>query len=234
MSPTVPLVSALLLLSACHARLGLTSTSSPATPPSSTGEPTRSDSRTSNVPASGFDPTSEPTTEPASTGDGPVDGAGPGVSLTMENVYGARRADAEKTLRDSGMRGPIVTEVVTEQWLEPVDFKRACVCSQSPEPRERTTTDRRVVLSYCDPDRLPRPGWRTNPTILTGYTVEEAKRRARHAGYAGRIEVVPMSSFDADCKPATVCRLNPLRWESNGPGLLTLYIARQLTISTPN
>ena len=226
MSPTAPLASVLLLLSACHASLGLTSNSSPAASPGST--------RTSNVPASGVDPTSEPASVPASTGDGPADGAGTGVSLTMEHVYGARRADAEKTLRDAGMRGPIVTEVVTEQWLEPVDFKRANVCSQSPEPGERTTTDRRVVLSYCDPDRMPRPGWHHNPTILTGYTVEEAKRSARRAGYGGRIEVVPMSSFDATCKPATVCRVAPLRWEQNTTSPLTLYIARQLTITTPN
>jgi len=150
----------------------------------------------------------------------------------MEHVYGARRADAENTLRDAGFRGPIVTEVVTEQTLGPVDFARAKVCSQSPEPGEQTTTDRRVVLSYCDPDRPPVS--RLNAPMLSGAPVEEAKRRARRSGFAGRIEVVPMSEFDAGCKPATVCRINPLRWHINAEGTLTLFINRSITITTPN
>jgi hypothetical protein len=164
----------------------------------------------------------------------PAGGPGNGVPIKMEHVYGARRADAENTLRAAGIRGPIVTEVVTEQTLGPVDFARAKVCSQSPEPGEPTTTDRRVVLSYCDPDRLPRPGSRQNPTVLTGYTVEEARRRARRAGYAFRIEVVPMADFDPACRPGTVCRVNVRWWEANVDTTLKLYINRSITITTPN
>lgn len=150
----------------------------------------------------------------------------------MEHVYGVRREEAERTLREAGIRGPIVTEVVTEQWLGPVDFARAKVCSQSPEPGERTTTDRRVVLRYCDPDRGPAS--RQLTTTLSGFPVEEAKRRARRAGYSGRIEVIPMGEFDAACKPAAVCRVSPLRWELNTGGQLTLFINRPITITTPN
>ena len=145
---------------------------------------------------------------------------------------GGKRAEAEEALRDAGIRGPIVTEVVTEQWLGPVDFTRARVCAQSPEPGVQTTTDRRVVLSYCDPDR--RPASRQLTTTLSGYPVEEAKRRARRAGYSGWIEVVPLYEFDPICKPATVCGVSPLRWELNIYSPLTLHINRSITITTPN
>jgi len=154
------------------------------------------------------------------------------VPIKMAHVYGARRADAEKTLREAGFRGRIVTEIVTEQTLGPVDFARADVCSQSPEPGEQTTTDQRIVLGYCDPDRPP-PSRLGAPT-LSGASVEEARRRARSFAFAGRIEVVPLNEFDAGCKPATVCRISPLRWYANGTGVLTLFINKPLTITTPN
>jgi hypothetical protein len=69
---------------------------------------------------------------------------------------------------------------------------------------------------------------------LIGTTVDEATRLAREKGYAGKIEVTPLSEFKAGCKPATVCRVSPRLWELLHGQILTLYINRELTITTPN
>ena len=153
------------------------------------------------------------------------------MPLAMPSAYGLLRADAEKELRGAGIRGPIAHEMLIEQTLGRVDFAHFTVCSQSPEPDERTTTDRRVVLLYCDPDRvLPL----LNTPVLTGRSVEEARRLARREGLAGRIVVTPLNEFDPTCKAATVCRIHPLRWNVYSRGGMTLYINRPITITTPN
>jgi hypothetical protein len=69
---------------------------------------------------------------------------------------------------------------------------------------------------------------------LVGTTVDEATRLAREKGYTGKIEVLPLSEFQAGCKPATVCRVSPRLWELLHGQLLTLYVNRELNITTPN
>lgn len=69
---------------------------------------------------------------------------------------------------------------------------------------------------------------------LIGTTVDEATRLAREKGYTGKIEVIPLSDFKAGCKPAAVCRVSPRLWELLHGQILTLYVNRELTITTPN
>ncbi len=69
-------------------------------------------------------------------------------------------------------------------------------------------------------------------TPLTGYSVEEATRRARAKGFHGSIEIVPLAQFDEACKPATVCAIRPWYWEHNNTEL-TLYINREPTTTPP-
>jgi hypothetical protein len=81
-----------------------------------------------------------------------------------------------------------------------------------------------------EPDRGPTGDTAT----LVGTTVDEATRLAREKGYTGNIDVILLSEFQAGCKPKTVCRVSPRLWEMLGGKMLTLYVNRDLTITTPN
>ena len=69
---------------------------------------------------------------------------------------------------------------------------------------------------------------------LVACTVEEATRRAREKGYAGKIEVLSENEFQAGCQPGTVCRVSPRLFEMLHGRVLTFYINRELTIKTPD
>jgi hypothetical protein len=91
-------------------------------------------------------------------------------------------------------------------------------------------------------DTVPAPEYSQEPSIgptgdtamLVGATVDEATRLAREKGYAGKIDVIPLSEFQAGCKPAAVCRVNPRLWELLQGRVLELYVNRELTIKTPD
>ena len=70
-------------------------------------------------------------------------------------------------------------------------------------------------------------------TILAGFTVEEATRRARATGFDGEIETKQVSDYRADCKLGTVCGVTPLRWQLNIEHTLTLWVNPKLKISSP-
>jgi len=73
-------------------------------------------------------------------------------------------------------------------------------------------------------------------TRLIGYTPEEAIRRAKAAGFTGKIEVTELSAFDATCKSGTVCRFYPTRWELefSDQDVLWLSVNHKVTIATPD
>lgn len=71
-------------------------------------------------------------------------------------------------------------------------------------------------------------------TVLAGYTVDEARARAKAAGHNDRIEVGQLYEYDPTCKDGTVCRADPLRWEIDESSTLTLWINKKVTISTPD
>jgi hypothetical protein len=71
-------------------------------------------------------------------------------------------------------------------------------------------------------------------TVLAGYTVEEARARAKAAGHNDRIEVGQLYEYDPACKDGVVCRADPLRWEIDESSTLTLWINKKVTISTPD
>lgn len=70
-------------------------------------------------------------------------------------------------------------------------------------------------------------------TILAGFTIEEATRRARATGFDGEIEVRHVSEYRSDCKLGTVCGVTPLRWQLNIEHSLTLWVNPKLGISSP-
>lgn len=74
-------------------------------------------------------------------------------------------------------------------------------------------------------------------TVLEGFAPEEAIRRARVAGYVSKIDVVDTQTNVEGCKPNTVCRVDPFRWELDvgedvNPGM-RLIIKRTYNIAAP-
>lgn len=92
--------------------------------------------------------------------------------------------------------------------------------------------------SYGKPEAQRGDGWffefRHRYLILAGYTVEEATRRAKDAGFAGPIHVIPDDNFDARCAAGTVCRIYPRLWQEFPNDQLTLYVNRSVQISSPD
>lgn len=70
-------------------------------------------------------------------------------------------------------------------------------------------------------------------TQLAGYTVDEARARAKQAGHNDRIEVGKLYEYDPACKAGTVCRVDPQRWEIDESSTLTLWVNKNVEISTP-
>lgn len=70
-------------------------------------------------------------------------------------------------------------------------------------------------------------------TQLAGYTVDEARARAKQAGHNDRITVSPLYEYDPKCKDGIVCRVDPLRWEIDESSTLTLWVNKKVEISTP-
>lgn len=71
-------------------------------------------------------------------------------------------------------------------------------------------------------------------TRLVGYSVDEASRRAKSAGWEGKVEVRPLREYDARCKDGMVCTFDPARWEIGEGSTLVLYVNHKMTISTPD
>jgi hypothetical protein len=71
-------------------------------------------------------------------------------------------------------------------------------------------------------------------TRLVGYSIAEATRRARAAGYSGEIKVEELEQFDASCKDGTVCTFIPSRWELDLDDVLYLKVNRKVTIANPD
>jgi beta-lactam-binding protein with PASTA domain len=71
-------------------------------------------------------------------------------------------------------------------------------------------------------------------TRLVGYTPAEATKRAKAAGWEGKVVVHESQEFDASCKDGTVCSFDPARWEIGDGYELTLKVNRKVSITTPD
>jgi hypothetical protein len=105
----------------------------------------------------------------------------------------------------------------------------------APDAADAPEADELPAKQFSDPN-CPRhvvkqncPLW----TAVVGYPVEQAKQRARAAGYTRDIEVRSPQEFDAACKAGTVCSMTPTRWELNDGDILTLWVNHAVTISSP-
>jgi beta-lactam-binding protein with PASTA domain len=146
------------------------------------------------------------------------------MTLTLPDTMGKSKDDAEATLHAAGVR-----DVKIDNDPGSVDFATAKVCSQVPGAGQQMASTLFVAIRFCDNKRAPEK----YTTKLVGLAVEDAKKRAQAAGFTGRIEVVEITN-DPACKIGTVCSVHPERWELNQDHVMTLYVAKQLTISAPD
>jgi hypothetical protein len=100
-----------------------------------------------------------------------------------------------------------------------------------------TDCDASDASAYGPPGAVRGPGYFMHAgrrwTILAGTPVEEATRRARAAGFDGRIEVAHLDAYRADCKADTVCLVTPRLWEVAPGETLRLWVNHTVTISAP-
>jgi hypothetical protein len=93
-------------------------------------------------------------------------------------------------------------------------------------------------LSYGEPGAERGDGYYVRGQqrwlILAGYTPDEAIRRAKSAGYVGRINVTPFTDgYNAQCAAGTVCQVVPQDWQARQDGELDLYVNRSAQITAP-
>ncbi len=169
-------------------------------------------------------PAPAPAPAPATTAaEAPPPPAGePGI-VTLPDTVGKLKADAEAALHAAG-----IADVRTDNDPGTVDFAVDKVCSQVPGGGHETRASLPVVLRYCKgPVHLEDK--RVN---LVGLKIEEAKQRARAAGFTGQIEVI--EAGDVSCSMGTVCAVSPDRWELNQDHAMQLYTPKKLNITTPD
>lgn len=166
------------------------------------------------------------TTRSAQPGtDDRVSGAGTAQTITLPDTMGMTRSEAEAALRAAGVGG----EIRVNDDGNSADPAMAKVCLQSPGGGQQSRTSLGVTLSMCGE---PKP-YVEQRTELVGYSVEEATRRARSAGYTGNVDVRSCTTCGPSCKLDTVCRVSPDRWELNQE-MLILFVARAATITLPD
>ena len=107
--------------------------------------------------------------------------------------------------------------------------------SSSPSSSSTESSNEGATKDVYGPDgRLDK--WAENGrlwTALAGYTVAEARARAKAAGHNDRVVVSQLYEYDPKCKDGTVCRADPMRWEIDESSTLTLWINKKVEISTP-
>ena len=147
-------------------------------------------------------------------------------SITLPDVMGQSKREAEAALRGAGVQG----EIKVDNDPGSVNFAVATVCSQVPGGGRETSSGLFVSLRYCQP--AADNGAANRAIELVGVTIPEATRLAKVAGFEGKIKVDQLDNYDASCKASTVCRVTPINWRSERE--LTLSTNKTTTISVPD
>ena len=148
-----------------------------------------------------------------------------GATITVPDVTGKTRDDAEAALRAAGVRGEIEVADVPPG----VDVATAHVCYQNPGGDQQTSATLQVSIGFgCnEAPRAPE-----HELVLVGVSADEATRRLRAAGFTEEI-VVEAISDDPACKPGTVCRVFPDRFVLEQLHRIELWLPRKIEIAPP-
>ena len=160
---------------------------------------------------------------PSSSSDDRASGASEMHVITIPDVTGMIRVQAEAAMRAAGVRGNLEVDHDDPR----TDYKIAKACAQNPGGDRQTSATLQVSIRYC----MPEVAEVDHTPILVGLSPEEATKRARAAGFTGKIEVGQTSGT---CKVGIVCSVSPDHWELNQEHLMTLWVNKAMTISTPD
>jgi len=153
---------------------------------------------------------------PSSSSADRASGASDGHAVTVPDVRGKTKAEAEAAVSAAGIRGGV--QIGNDQGS--YDPATATVCTQNPGGGQQTSSTLFVAIRFCVADA---PVVDKRPALV-GVSVDEATRRVKDAGFTGTIEVLTLSEYDATCKADTVCMFTPNHWELNQDRRMTLYI----------
>jgi hypothetical protein len=145
--------------------------------------------------------------------------------ITVPDVTGKTRVEAEAALRAAGVRGEIETADVPPG----VDVTVAHVCYQNPGGGEQTSATLQVSIGFgCN----EAPPAHEAELVLVGVSADEATRRLRAAGFTEEIAVEAISD-DPACKPRTVCRVFPDPFVLDQLNRIELWLPREIKIAAP-
>jgi len=172
----------------------------------------------------------------ANTAPAPADGGGlsritvpalPGSArdstmIVMPTLKNMNRAQAEAAVRKAGMKGEIEFE------FNDGPARSTEVCRQSPSEGGQSMAHLSVSITMCTPDVVHEQ------PVLAGLSPAAATAKAKASGFTGKIEVLPLSEYDASCKADTVCRVTPFRWEINQDPSMQLWVNKKVAITVPD
>lgn len=153
------------------------------------------------------------------------DGGGASGNVTVPDVVGKTQSEAEAAVASAGLRGGVKFQDDPGTWNA-----SSKICTQTPGGGQQSASSLFISVRFCHVDA---PVVDKHPNII-GLSVADATKKAKAVGYTGKIEVLTMSEYDADCKADTVCRVMPEYWDLNQERTLTLFVNRKATIVVPD
>ncbi len=150
-------------------------------------------------------------------------GASTARNVTVPDVTGMMKSDAQAALRAAGLQG----EMRIGNDPGSVDFATAKICNQTPGGGQISSSSLFVAVRFCLQDAV------VVGVQLVGLAAAEARKRAKAAGFTGTIEVIELGTFSPTCDGDTVCGIYPEFWKKDLDSKLTLYVNKKVTIVVP-
>ncbi len=161
-----------------------------------------------------------------SSGGGGGGGGGSVGNVTVPDLVGKTQSEAEAAIASAGLRGGIRIGNDPGTW-----DANTKVCQQTPGGGNQSAASLFVSVRMCVAERVST---RETDGMLTGMTIEAAKKAIEAKKPGLKVKVSELYEYDKDCKDGTVCRFEPRRWYIDGGAYeVVLSINRKLTISAP-
>jgi beta-lactam-binding protein with PASTA domain len=171
---------------------------------------------------------SSSSTMPSGGGGSPGNGGGDSGSsgnVTVPDLVGKTQSEAEAAVASAGLRGGIRVDNDPGTWTASTK-----VCTQTPGSGQQSASSLFVSVRFC----LEEKPYVDDEGVLSGMTLDAAKKKIKDAGFTGEVTVTDLYEYDKDCKDGTVCRFDPRRWYLPGERHVTLYINKKTTIVVPD
>jgi len=140
------------------------------------------------------------------------------AGITVPDVMGMHRPQAEAALRAAGVRGNIVIDQDTTR----LDMTVATVCSEVPGGGHETSASLDVVLGFCVHDAHDDESIDDGEDLVT-MAGDAAEYIVKHDGFTVKIVLVTATET---CKPGRVCAVSPVHWNHDKKHPVTLTVAK--------